>query len=81
LYPNPSPDDFGYLTITSDPDSAEIFVDGKFNGTAPASLTLSTGAHRVLIRFPGLPDYARTIDIPKSSKLTIKVTFPTSPSH
>jgi len=66
---------FGFLTITSDLDSAEIYIDGKFHGNAPATLRLPAGSHSVLVKSPGLPDYVRTIEIPKSSKLSIKAAF------
>ena len=71
----PVSEGFGYLTITSDMDSAEIFVDGKFHGNAPASLKLAAGSHMVLVKSAGFADYARTIEIPKTSKLTIRAVF------
>ena len=79
--PTASPQDgFGYLTITSDLDSAEIYVDAKFLGNAPATLRLSVGTHTVLVKSPGVSDYVRVIDVPRSSKLTLKALFLTSPS-
>jgi len=63
---------FGTLTITSDPDDAELYVDGKFHGTAPATLKLPAGSHTIVLKSPGLPDYTRTIEIPPSSKLSLK---------
>jgi hypothetical protein len=76
----PSQDGFGFLTITCDLDSAEIFVDGKFHGNAPATLKLPSGSHSVLLKSPGLADYTRTIEVPKSSKLTLKAVFQAPPS-
>jgi len=74
-----SPDGFGQLTITSYPDAAEIFVDSKFVGNTPATLKLSAGTHIVLMKSPGKPDYSRTLDVPKSSKLTLKALFEPEP--
>jgi hypothetical protein len=76
---NPSAEGYGQLTITSYPDAAEIFVDGKFVGNAPATLKLSAGPHAVLMKSPGRPDYSRTLDVPKSSKLTLKALFEPQP--
>jgi PEGA domain len=70
-----SQDGFGYLTITSDMDSAEIYVDTKFHGNAPATLKLPAGTHTVVVKSLGVPDYVRVIDIPRSSKLTLKALF------
>ncbi len=75
----PASEGFGQLTITSYPDVAEIFVDGKFVGNTPATLKLSAGTHAVLMKSPGKPDYSRTLEVPKSSKLTLKALFEPEP--
>jgi len=69
------PDGYGQLTITSEPDAAEIFIDGKFHGNAPATLKLPVGSHVILIKSPGRPDFSRTLELPKSSKLNLKAVF------
>ena len=65
-------DGFGVVTISSDPDAAEIYVDGKFVGNTLATLKLSTGQHTVLLKSKGFQDYSRTLEMPRSSKLTLK---------
>jgi PEGA domain len=65
-------DGFGVVTISSDPDAAEIYIDGKFVGNTPAILKLSTGQHTVLLKSEGFQDYSRTLEMPRSSKLTLK---------
>src|SRR5208337_4513419 len=75
----PSAEGYGQLTITSYPDAAEIFVDGKFVGNTPATLKLSAGPHLVLMKSPSRPDYSRTVEVPKSSKLTLKALFDPPP--
>ncbi len=75
----PSPEGFGQITITSEPDAAEIFVDGKFVGNTPATLKLPAGPHLFLLKFPSRPDYSRTVEVPKSSKLTLKALFDPPP--
>jgi len=72
---NSSSEGSGQITITSDPDAAEIFVDGKFVGNTPATLKIPAGSHLFLIKSPGHPDYSRTVEAPKSSKLTLKAFF------
>ena len=78
--PSPAPDGYGQLTITSEPDAAEIYVDGKFHGNAPATLKLPAGSHAILLKFPGRPDFTRTLELPKSSKLNLKAVFDASPN-
>jgi serine protease Do len=67
-----TPEGVGTVTITSDPDGAEIFVDDKFLGNAPATLKLPPGSHVVVLKFPGHADWLRTLEILKSSKSTLK---------
>jgi serine protease Do len=77
--PSTLPDGYGQLTITSEPDAAEIYVDGKFHGNAPATLKLPSGSHAILLKSPGRPDFTRTLELPKSSKLNLKAAFDPSP--
>jgi serine protease Do len=79
-FPTATPDGYGQLTINSEPDAAEIFIDGKFHGNAPATLKLTAGPHAVLLRSPGRPDFTRTLELPKSSKLNLKAVFDISPN-
>jgi serine protease Do len=74
------PDGYGLLTITSEPDAAEIYVDGKFHGNAPATLKLPSGSHAILLKSSGRPDFSRTLELPKSSKLNLKAVFDPSPT-
>ena len=70
-----SPEGSGSVTISSEPDSAEIYVDGKFHGNTPGTLKLSAGPHTIVLKFAGLPDYSRVMEIPWASKLTLKAIF------
>jgi S1-C subfamily serine protease len=74
-----SPDGFGTVTITSEPDGAEIFIDEKFHGNTPAILKLSTGSHAVVLKFPGRADWHRTLEVLKSSKLSLKAALDPAP--
>jgi serine protease Do len=65
----------GIVTISSEPDGAEIYIDGKFHGNTPATVKLSAGSHTVLLKSTGRPDYSRTLEIPKASKLSLKARF------
>ena len=73
--PPPIPDGVGTVTISSDPDGAEIFVDDKFHGNTPATLKLPTGSHSVLLKFPGRAEWRRTLEVLKSSKVTLRATL------
>ena len=78
--PSAPPDGYGQLAITSEPDAAEIYVDGKFHGNTPATLKLPAGSHAILLKSPGHPDFTRTLELPKSSKLNLKAVFTPPPT-
>jgi hypothetical protein len=68
-------DGSGQVNITSEPDAAEIFVDGKFLGNTPATLKMTVGSHVIVVKATGFADYSRTLEVPKSSKLAVKATL------
>ncbi len=66
----------GTVSISSDPDGAEIFVDGKFVGNAPATLKLSPGAHKITVKATGRSDWARELEVLKDSQVNLKAVLP-----
>lgn len=62
----------GTVSVLSDPDGAEIFVDGKFVGNAPATLKLSPGAHKIIVKAVGRSDWARELEVLKDSQVNLK---------
>jgi S1-C subfamily serine protease len=65
----------GTIIISSTPDGAEIFVDDKFHGNTPATLKLPSGSHAIVLKFPGRADWKRTLEVLKSSKVTLRATL------
>lgn len=65
----------GTVTITSEPDNAEIYVDDKFVGNAPATLKLPAGSHTVVLKSPGRADWRRTLEVFKGSKVSLKASL------
>lgn len=70
-----APEGAGTVVISSTPDGAEIFVDDKFHGNTPATLRLPTGSHAIVLKFPGRADWKRTLEVLKSSKVTLRATL------
>ena len=75
----PTPDGVGTVTISSEPDGAEIFVDEKFHGNTPATLKIPAGSHSILLKFPGRADWRRTLEVLKSSKTSLKAALEPGP--
>jgi len=67
-----TPHGFGAVVITSDPEDAEIYVDDKFVGNAPAKLKLAAGSHIMVLRAAGFAEWKRTLEILKDSQVTLK---------
>src|SRR6202166_1624021 len=65
----------GATEITSDPDSAEIFLDDKFIGTTPATLRLTERTHTLILKSRHRVDWQRSITVLKDSTVTVKATL------
>jgi S1-C subfamily serine protease len=63
---------FGTVTITSDPDGAEIFVDDKFMGDSPAKLKPPAGPHAIVLKLGDRADWKRTLELSKDSSVSLK---------
>jgi S1-C subfamily serine protease len=70
---------FGTVLITCDPDGAEIYVDEKFVGSAPAKLKLAAGSHDIVIKAEGFADWKRTLEILKDSQVTLRPALTMNP--
>lgn len=56
--------DRGQVTIRSEPPGGDLYVDGKYRGTTPATLdNLLPSRHEVLIRKAGYEDYRDVISV------------------
>lgn len=77
--PQPGAGGVGTILVSSTPDGAEIFVDDKFHGNTPATLRLPTGSHAIVLKFPGRADWKRTLEVLKSSKVTLRATLDRAP--
>ena len=62
----------GTVAVSSDPEGAEIFVDGKFVGQAPSTLKLSAGTHTIQVKCAGRRTWERTLEVLRDSQVTVK---------
>jgi hypothetical protein len=61
----------GTVSITCDAPGAEIYVDGKFVGQAPATLRLASGPHYVEIKAAGKRGWSRDLEVMKDSQMSL----------
>jgi hypothetical protein len=62
----------GTVTVHSDPEGAEIYVDGKFVGDTPSILPLGTGTHNLVVKADGKKPWERNLDVIRDSQTQIR---------
>ncbi|HTC94286.1 MAG TPA: PEGA domain-containing protein [Terriglobales bacterium] len=65
-------DDKGSVTVKSDPDGAEVYVDDAFVGNAPATLRLPNGKHTVKVSQTGYKSWSKELAVFAGSEVQLK---------
>jgi len=68
----------GTVTFQSEPNGADITIDGKFVGTTPSSLQLTAGDHSVVIEKAHFASWKRTMTIAAGSSANARATLDTA---
>src|SRR5271157_1581707 len=63
--------EIGSVSVKSDPEGAEIYVDGKVVGQTPSTIPLAAGPHNVVVKSPGRKVWQRDLNVTKESQLTL----------
>jgi serine protease Do len=79
LRANDAPAGNGNVTIHSDPENADIYVDGKFVGNTPSVLPLSVGMHHVAISARGKKNWERDLDVVKDGQVQLRAVMDSQP--
>ncbi len=58
-------------SFSSTPPGAEVTVDGRYVGSTPSVLSLSTGNHAVEVSLPGFARWKRELTVSPGSELTV----------
>ena len=67
----PASENMGTVSVTSDPDGAEIFVDSVGYGHAPAILKLSPGKHSIQLVRQGYRDWTSDLSVRENSIVNV----------
>lgn len=59
------------ISVRSNPDGADIEIDGKFIGNTPSAIPIKPGEYRVVVRKPGYEIWERTVTVPPGSSITL----------
>ncbi|WP_255333198.1 PEGA domain-containing protein [Methanocalculus taiwanensis] len=78
----PTPQTTGYLSITSSPSGADVYVDGSYRGYAPMTVgNLIVGAHTLELRLSGYQKSTQTVQIYSGQTTTKNVVLsPSTPT-
>ncbi len=69
--PAPAPQETSTVVVKSNPDGADIIVDGKYVGSTPSTLQLAPGEHAVVIEKPGYRQWKRSMSVSSGGIITI----------
>lgn len=58
------------VQITSEPEGAEVFLDGDFAGSTPSRLVVSVGPHVLKVARPGYNDWERKVLVEVGSAMS-----------
>lgn len=70
----------GKITISSDTDDADIFLDGKFVGSTPSILRVPSGSHKIELKTASAKTWTRDLEVMDESKVTLKALFRSDPA-
>lgn len=69
--PPPPPAEPTLLTITSDPEYAEVQLDRNFNGLTPRTKQVAPGEYQISVTKKGFEPWSKTVTVPAGEKLTV----------
>lgn len=69
--PAPAPEPSGVVSVSTTPYLAEIFVDGKPAGYAPAKIILTPGKHTVRLEKQGYRSWTKELNVTEGSELPV----------
>jgi len=67
------PNDFGIISIASEPPGAKIFIDGEYKGQTPAEISLTTGTHQLFLQRQLYEPYKDSVTIEKGQTKTLNI--------
>ncbi len=66
-------DDYGIISITSEPPGAKVFIDGEFKGQTPAEISLTVGTYQLFLQRQLYEPYKESVSIEKDQTKTLNI--------
>ena len=74
--PSAAPRDaIGTVSVSTNPDGAEVYVDDQFYGNSPATLKLKPGKHTIRVKMSGYKDWSREISTDAGAETHLTATL------
>jgi RNase P/RNase MRP subunit p29 len=65
----------GNIKVVSEPDGADVKIDGNFVGNTPSQLKLTEGKHTIQVTKDGFDDWSKEIQVSAGADLNLKATL------
>ena len=63
------------MSLSTNPDGADIYVDDQFYGNSPATLKLKPGKHMIGVKMTGYKDWSREISTDAGVEVHLSATL------
>jgi hypothetical protein len=63
------------VAVHSNPDGAEIYLDGQLIGSTPSTVELPAGNHELSVRLSGYQDWTRSMRVLSGSEISLNATL------
>jgi hypothetical protein len=60
------------VSFSSEPNGADIYIDGKFVGQTPATISVQPGSHVVLVKAMGRKNWQRDLEVMRDSQVALR---------
>jgi hypothetical protein len=68
------------VSFSSEPSGAGIYIDGKFVGQTPATISIQPGSHVVVVKATGRKNWQRDLEVLKDSQVALRPVLEIQPS-
>lgn len=65
----------GYISVSSSPSYADVYIDGAYKGTTPVTSSVSPGSHTVKVSKSGYDTISRTVSVNSGSTTSVSVSL------
>ena len=55
--------EYGYIHVSSSPDNCSLYIDGRYQGKTPMTVTVETGRHSVSLAKSGYNEYSTSVTV------------------